>query len=209
MASDASTTLVKVPSGWLITMQEDGRYVPFFVKVREKDLVWSETIPEEISDAIGIYNEGTLVNPKSYVISEINGWECKFYGDLTCELKKEIFIDKFFQLTNFDSVLTGTIKLPVKINSKKGFFPCVVSSCLQDELLSANVSVKKDITIKGDSGSDGEIIVTDEYTETFKLILSNQVYRFHKNFSEMGSYTGSSFYVTIRGILYTGIDQTA
>jgi len=196
MPSPASTTMIEVPGGWLITILKDGRYAPFFVKVRESDIHWSDKVPAEIVDAVGIYNDYEVINPSSYIESEINGWKCKFNTDLTCEFVKEIRMDRGFSLQDNDCILRGLVELPVKLDPTSGFIPSVSISTRQEELRTATISVSKIVT-----NEVVQNIGNLSYIESFEIFMANPIYRFHSNFKEIYEYMETSIYITIRGNL--------
>lgn len=202
MAS-ASDTLLQVHNGMLIEQLEDGRYVPFFLKVRDSDIIWNDKTPETIDKAIGLFNEKTSYQPTTYIQSEINGWICKFNSDLSCEFIKEVYITKDFTLSKFNTMLSGTIALPARIDADRGFFPSIVANCTENELATANISIVKNMTSNTTLDPlTGIISVVDSYVDSFTINLNNPFYRFHENFASMPQYTDSFFYVTIRGNLH-------
>lgn len=131
---DSSADLIECPRGWLLVQNEEsGLYHPFFVKVREDDIAWDMSFPNDaFSDVIAQFNPvtRTMYRPGSkYVLTgRANGerygtaesWVVTLYKDMTAQVQKRLILDK--TVCEFDEDSDGRriivkIKLPFKISA--------------------------------------------------------------------------------------------
>lgn len=76
-----NSTVYTCKRGWLITMDEEGGYLPFFVKVRHEDIIWDnqqeyENFKKIINrlNKFGYNFDSTYIDPKLQLQVKINGW---------------------------------------------------------------------------------------------------------------------------------------
>ena len=58
---------IEIPRGVILVPDKDGKNIPFFIKVRDKDVVWTDTdkTKEHVRNvAIKKYDKLTTVSPK-------------------------------------------------------------------------------------------------------------------------------------------------
>jgi hypothetical protein len=116
--------------GWLINMNDDGSYLPFFVKVREEDLVWKNDLNSDIFKTIisdmktyGFEFTSDLQTPSPELHITCGNWHYYVKGDYSFRARYVSTPDKsdyIAEYTTFDNVkkLTGaymniTIPFPV------------------------------------------------------------------------------------------------
>ena len=114
----------KCPKGFLISQNEQGDYLPFFIYTREKDIQWEEN---EIDDnnfinghtvSLREVNEETI---KRYIRTETvdlyhDGWYIKVYNDLTYDAYKRL---NFNDLTITDDKVSLYKKVDLPFYSNK------------------------------------------------------------------------------------------
>ena len=129
--------------GWIITLDKNGNYVPFFIKVREKDILWtnSNTSMNDIKlslvrdlnkgDYKTTYVESDIVNPSQILVMKIDGWVYKIKPDYTFEANKTLLeipftdwkstyksVSKGSNKENYLVKLSYDFKLPFNVKKK-------------------------------------------------------------------------------------------
>lgn len=131
---DKPDGIVECGRGWfLVQNEENGLYYPFFIKVREDDIVWDMEFPrEKLKYAIDQFaiDGATMFRPGSkYVLTgradgdrygKIESWVVTLYKDLTAEFQKHIILDSECfeeEELNKGRKLTMKVKLPFRISA--------------------------------------------------------------------------------------------
>lgn len=112
---------IEIPRGVILVPDKDGKNVPFLIKVRDKDVVWTDTdkTKERVRNvAIRKYDKLTVVSPKeSYHVSK-DGWSCDIRSDGYTVMTRRIPIDNNFRfnLDNYNHLLEyNGVELPLFI----------------------------------------------------------------------------------------------
>lgn len=129
--------------GWIITLDKDGNYVPFFIKVREKDILWTNSnismddikldLVRDLNkgDYKTAYVESDIINPSQILVMKVDGWIYKIKPDYTFEANKTVLeIPHTNWIPEYKSVSTGNskenylvklsynLKLPFKVKTE-------------------------------------------------------------------------------------------
>lgn len=129
--------------GWIITLDKNGNYVPFFIKVREKDILWTNSNTSMDDIKLGLirdlnkgeyktaYVESSIINPSQILVMKVDGWTYKIKPDYTFEANKNLLeipytswnpiyksVSKGNNKENYLVKLTYDIKLPFKAKTE-------------------------------------------------------------------------------------------
>lgn len=178
----------KCQKGWILTPSPtDGEYVPFFVQVREQDVVYDEdNLPDELKN---IYNSGNnkkfLTNNK-YWKFDYKNWNIKLKSDGSYEATKKISIGEEFEtpVTSNINILSVNLELPFETKNDNEF-------TVQFTISSTNIRI-------GTSVSSISIIEDDEF-DTLQCYLQNAVYSYNSDFKVTHVYDDSCLYIKISG----------
>ena len=111
--------------GWLVSeIPEDGRYVPFFLKVRSKDICWYDLPSEDLLSLLedNERDEYSILYPKTALKFKRNGWNITLNYDFTFEINKKFVINKDFKLDKtFKELVLTDVKLPFIASYDKDF----------------------------------------------------------------------------------------
>ena len=173
------------PIGMLITQDESGDYVPFLVKVRDKEIIWDmDKYTDETVNAINNIGADivTINDPlPSYRVLK-DGWIIMSYYDGTIEAHKEIkFNDSsvvFNSLKPTNDMVSTKIVLPFKV----GEFPSinVTMNAANEEMYLVNQTISVNKTDFGNISG-------------FDIILTKI------DGTQLNNYLSSSVYVSIKG----------
>ena len=125
--------------GWILTPSPtDGSDVPFFVNVREEEIVWKKpSISEKIMEGLV---DVEVCNPVPEIRCKKDNWNITLREDGSCVINTKISIGRYFQEDDSNS-LRSIVKLPFKLMNNENFtFQC---SKLADkiEIISSTISV--------------------------------------------------------------------
>ena len=177
--------------GWLLTPDEkSGVNVPFFVYVRDKDIMWS--LEELDQKAVKAFMNGSIVEsriaPKITTILSKNGWEITAFGDDRYEATKKIKVGstQFKENSSLPYDIFTTLNLPfTTMNDDRLNITCTMKSTSMD-LASASFNLNH---------SDSESISSVE------VHLLNPVFNFDPDREQNSEYNNSTIYVRISGRL--------
>lgn len=134
---------MKCNVGWLVSqIPNDGRYVPFFVKVRSKDIVWYDLPSEEVLSVLNEneMDEYQILYPNTSLKFIRDGWHIKLNYDFTFEINKKFYIDSSFVLDKTRKELClKDVELPFLTSYDKDFS---ISATKVIKNASTNTSVK-------------------------------------------------------------------
>ena len=173
--------------GWILAPSPtDGENVPFFVKVRDKDIVWGTTnVPEELKELLARGEDNFVVVPSSYWKLKVKGWNVELHADGSYVAKKKINIGENFVSNEITSgMLYHNLELPFE-------------TIVDDELFITN-TIKTNMPNVGQSFViHGEI--EEESFNKMNLYLVNATYNFPTNFKETHIFDKSYVYIKIEG----------
>ena len=172
-------------SGWILTHDPvHGNYVPFFVKVRDKDIVWDpDNMPKDLSRLTAAAESNITYNyPAFEWIYKKSGWRINLRSDYTYEATKDIPIKGNSTLVNVNE-LKVKIDLPIKTKNTDTLFVDVMKKCTNRVIIGATTNL-----IVG---------TTDVLTEVH--ISLNSTGGFSSNFATSPDYDNQFLQVKVRG----------
>lgn len=173
--------------GWLLAPSPtDKEYVPYFIYVRDKDIIWDEkNLPEDLKRLSDLAESKEIIFVNSYWNFSYKDWRIKLYTDGRYEAKKRISIgEKFDNITESHSQIKGSIDLPF-------------STLYDDEFMITITTSSSDTTIK--TALSGFYQINDEIIDKVTLYLENPVYIFSSNFKSSHKYDDSYLFIKIEG----------
>lgn len=165
----------------------DNSYVPFFIKVREKDIIYDgSSLPDFLLDLSKLGKDIELERPTAKICFTVDDWRVTASSDSSYEATKRLSITngKFTVNEEDDTEMVSNVILPF-ITKNDGSFhvQCTITAAIDDVAL-ANINVE----------------ISDEYEiDRFKIKLRNLIYHFDRNFEKVSGYINSSIYVTVAG----------
>ena len=173
--------------GWVLAPSPtDGTNVPFFIQVRDKDIVWDEkTLPQDLKQLSEIGDSKEVYFTGAYWKIDYRGWRIKLNIDGTYNAKKKINIgESFDDITTNSASIVATIALPFRTLNDGDFFISMTN-------------ISDDLRIK--SATNGIKEIRDEAFESIQIYLQNTQYFFSSNFKLNSLYTDSYMYINIDG----------
>lgn len=133
------------PSGWLLAQDEmDGRYVPYFVKVRDKDIIYDvDNIPIELTR---LSKQGTdiVYNYPAYeIVYTFENWRVRIKSDYTYEATKNIDIHTNGTLKNINQIDVN-VKLPIITKNNNNINITFIKKCNAMDMMTANINLTVD-----------------------------------------------------------------
>lgn len=174
--------------GWLIDQQEDGTYLPFFVTVREEDLIWSTDIPDPgIEGILKNSDEYKIITPTSKYRIKRREWVADIYSDGSFDMSRCIPIQDFFMYDEPRNI-EASFYFPFYIlNDNDKFFQLTVES----DLLEIQTAQSSMTDYKNES----------LYVKGVTISLWNGLYGFHYDFKTNEKYKNSKIHISIHGNL--------
>ena len=166
--------------GWIMAPSpEDGEHVPFFVQVRDKDIVWDEeTLPKLLNDLSLLGSEREIFYPVYQWKIKINGWVVTLNQDATyTAIKKVKVTDNFTSLSDGVDLYANLI-LPFETYNDDNFSVQATKMSNDNDVISANLSVGYDWLTK---------------VSMITVSLKNQ------SGMKLGEYTNSAVSITVTG----------
>lgn len=138
-------SLYSCSTGWLLEMQEDGSYLPFFGHTREQEMVWKE-LPSDIQAKILASNptSSAVFTPHQTFRFNIDNWVIDVNEDGQCTINTMLrFNDatNSFVQTSDKHVIKTAITLPVKLKNTNLIAHATVNAVDEDVIgATANIS---------------------------------------------------------------------
>lgn len=130
-------------SGWILSHDAvHGNYVPFFVKVRDKDIVWDpDNMPRDLN-ALTASSEVTVqYNYPSYEwIYKKDGWRINLKSDYTYEATKNIPIKTNSTLLNVNE-LQVKVTLPIRTKNNDIVFVDLLKKCTNRTIIGSTTNL--------------------------------------------------------------------
>ena len=129
--------------GWIMAPSpEDGEHVPFFVQVRDKDIVWDEeTLPKLLNDLSLLGSEREIFYPVYQWKIKINGWVVTLNQDATYIATKRINVSEEFTSLVDGIDLYANLNLPFNTYIDDNFSVQTTKMSNDSDVINANLSV--------------------------------------------------------------------
>lgn len=174
-------------TGWILSPSPtDGTNVPFFVKVRDKDIVWDENnLPQELKTLVDNSDgDKEIQYTGAYWSFKSNGWFIKLNVDGSYSATRRLVIGNTFQHT---SGVSACIEKPLTLpfdTVNDGSFHFSLSNA------SDNISVK--------SATSGIYKIEGKTFDSIRIYLQNNQYPFQLT-SGQNPYQDSYIYIKVEG----------
>lgn len=171
----------------------DGTMVPFFVNVRDKDIIWDvSSLPASIQELAEKGKNITVQGPATEISFTYNGWTLKLRSDFTYTAIRKLSIgyDDFVLDPDDNSDMSIDVQFPFSTKNNNELNVQCTMNGFNDDLATASINVILDNNI-------GESI------KKMTIHLRNLICKFDENFKDMKSYLDSSLYLSISGKMDT------
>lgn len=177
--------LLACSRGFLIARQEDGTYRPFFVRVREEDILWSDG--SHGGGGSGGGEGGGSSTGSSVVMKTMSGWVVETIANEYLTMSKPIVIDDtiFRKDENDDTKLVGTVTLPYEIASEAYFTADVGINGQNDNIATATVNITP--------------VLNRSKVEKVTITIRNLIYNFSDEWFRDPTYERSKIYLRVSG----------
>ena len=172
-------------TGWILTHDPvHGNYVPFFVKVRDKDIVWDvENMPKDLSRLTASAESSITYNYPAYEwIYKKAGWRINLKSDYTYEATKNIPIKENATLANVNEMKVR-VNLPINMKNDDTVFVDIMKKCTNRTII----------------GSTTNLEIPNEKTLSYLNIGLFSSGGFNSNFSTSSDYDNQFLQVRVRG----------
>lgn len=108
--------------GFIVMPSEtDGKNVPFFITVRDKDIIWDEkTLGElELVNISKLGENRSVQYPMARWTFEKDGWDIDLYSNGQINMRKKVAIVNNSTVLISSSEISSNISLPIKIKADK------------------------------------------------------------------------------------------
>jgi hypothetical protein len=177
----------KCLKGWILAPSPtDGTNVPFFVQVRDKDIVWDEkTLPEELKALVDAGEDKEINYTGAYWSFKKNGWNVKLNVDGSYSATRRLVIGNTFQpIYETSACIEKPLTLPFDtVNDGTFHFSLSVAS--------DNISMK--------SATSGIYKIDGNTFDNIQIYLQNNQYPFQARFSSANIYSDSYLYIKVEG----------
>ena len=196
--------------GFILTMNEEGDYLPFFLKVRDKDIIWDPSnLPSNLRTAAEAGDETIMSYPLTKWVYKTDTWNVSLFSDGTYEATSVLAIADFTfpsstsGSSSEDKVqnkITKEITLPftTDIESLNGFF---VGLTIQsdNDIISASTVGYRPFANASSSSIYGE---TTYYGNKLTVYLYNGVTPFNDVNKWSTSFNNDKIKVFVRGRIH-------
>ena len=163
--------------------------VPYFIQVRDKDIIWSEDdFPSVLYNIAKSNEDSSSLVPVKELKFKKDGWNIKFQQDFTYEATSMISIggSGFFTLNDTKNLLTGRIPLPFKSTCGYDNLSVICTLDAFDETLQSSVLTTK-------------IDFSESIIKEFEVNLRNVLGEYSRRFYVEDSFEKSFISVSIKG----------
>lgn len=180
--------------GFLLSMDENGDYLPFFVQVRDQDIIPSTDVSFPFGvklHNLGLYEKIKYLPTsigKAFMEFDYDGWKVKLYSDYSYEAKIQVPVNRTMFTTRETNhfMLIHQERLPI-VSDIEDFYGFLTIDSTSSEILAAVPS----FTLIRSSGE-----LTKEYPVAMEICLSN----YHNDlFDNLDYYYNTHVNVKIEG----------
>jgi hypothetical protein len=176
--------------GFLISKDDEGNYVPFFVRTRSQDIIWNDTSNSKIMQALIDIGESTGVEETSHKIKlNIKEWNVSLDSDkhVTYTRKINVVTDYLFGISEDDNTdFYATVLLPAPLACDSELNIQVTKAVGCDQLAYAALNTVPIYDINGN-------------IEAVEIHFKNFTYTFPSNFMDLPCFLKSFVFVNISG----------
>ena len=173
------------PSGWILSHDPiHGNYVPFFVKVRDKDIVWDpENMPKDLNTLTASSESVVKYNyPAFEWIYKKNGWRINLRSDYTYEATKNIPIKSNATLASVNELIVK-VELPIKTKNNDTLYVDLMKKCTNNTIISSTTNL---------------VVPTDNILDFVNIKLYSNG-GFNSNYATSPDYDNQYLQVKVRG----------
>ena len=173
--------------GWILAPSPtDGENVPFFLHVRDKDIIWGDSnFPKELKSLLDQSEENFMEVPSSYWKMKVKGWNIELHCDGSYVAKKKINIgENFIPAQTASPSISCNVELPFET--------------LSDDSLFISYEIKTDMTQMVQSFV-GQKEMEEESFDNMNVYIVNASYNFPTNFKETHIFDKSYLYIKVEG----------
>lgn len=180
-----------VKKGWLIAKDDFGNMLPFFLKVRDKDIVWQSKNNEFIENILRdkAVTNITEISPNKLIGFTLGNWNVEVdYTRRLCNMRTRVdFTSDSFDLNSGKDTLSSNLSLPLTLlDNDKLHIQCHISS-ESVKVATSSASVCKLF--------DG----VTKMIHNLSLKVFNSTYKFPTTYYSDDAYKFSSIYIEVRG----------
>lgn len=179
------------PVGWLLTPSStDGEYVPFFIKVRDCDIVWNKnTLPNDIITFINqkINSDVNTYYPMTEFKCIVGMWNVTLYQDFSYKATARLPIQQYVK-SNTTNKITMEVNLPFRTNNDK-------TLSFNSNISAYNIDMV---------GSNTNIIVNEvssDQVDSLNIELYSGLYPFSDNVINLTEYKNDCVVITVNGVV--------
>lgn len=134
--------------GWLISKNDAGFDVPFFLKVRNTEIYYPSNISSKFEEA-GVLEEGAkadqVIPPGPDYVFNKGPWDCILNNNESFSISSVIDIVKEGQLAIDNDRITMRVNLPWKVHADANLGIHIYKECESKDLILAQVNIVKDL----------------------------------------------------------------
>lgn len=175
--------------GWLVAPSKtDGEYVPFFMYVRDKDIIWDEeNLPELLKKAAREGENSSLQYPMYQWTFDVDSWSVKLHQDGSYEATKKIDIHKYGKFMAYARIDVD-FSLPFKTMNDDEFNVQITKNCHGTDMIHAVVNINP--------------FESEESNDQMSVSLLADGFYFNKDFDTNIQYDNQYLFVRVAGFIH-------
>ena len=174
--------------GWILSPSKtDGEYVPFFVLVRDKDIIWDEDhLPEKLRNLTEAGTDVILDIPMYQWRCKIGNWDVTLNQDGTYRATQYMNVQDNGSFIDSNTILLH-LNLPFETNNDSKLFVNTLSCATVTDIKTAHTNMVKP---------------TDDYFQSLDIELLNYMTVFYSDFETNSYYRNQFMVVTVEGSVH-------
>lgn len=140
---------MKCPRGWILTTNDQGFMVPFFVKTRSVDVFYSSSVSDKFNEA-GIITEVpadkiTIIPPGQTYLYKTNEWDIQLNNDESFQIRRNLSLSTSSLSYGADNKCIQThVDFPFQINFDFVVDTHIEKLCSDLGVITAHINIKYD-----------------------------------------------------------------
>ena len=179
--------------GWVLAPSPtDGQNVPFFIYVRDKDIIYdARNVSNQLNNLYLKGENGDILYPVTDWKFDMNGWRVSLTQDGVYEAKRKIDVSEVFTFKDFPSIslLGYTAQLPFETKD--------------DDEFHVQLTLSTNIASFASSSLTFQVNENKDIIDSINIDLVNTFY----GFEDVKRYKGSYVYVTVSGKVNIVLDR--